>query len=94
MALEDLDCNRCGQRVIRGRTGNGRAAGLDVCVNAAALDPRQELAALVAGCRTYTLHTVARELHPRDARVIRARPAGTVPRQTVHATHQCTRGTR
>jgi hypothetical protein len=53
--------------------------------------PEQELWWLtVAGCRTWTLHPVASQLHPRSALKIRQRPAGVYPRQTVHPEHKCT----
>lgn len=88
MALTLGPCPRCGADTIRGLSG-GRLLGQDVRVDAGPLDPRQELASLVAGCATWTLHTVAAELRPRLPHVIRARPAGTIPRQTVHADHVC-----
>jgi hypothetical protein len=81
-------CRRCGQDTISGLSGT-RSAAVDVRVDADPLTPVQELDRLVAGCRTWTLHTVADELHPRPAHVIRTRPAGTRPRQTVHAEHAC-----
>jgi hypothetical protein len=52
--------------------------------------PEQELAALVAGRPTWTLQPIAGQLHPRSARMIRARLAGVHPRQTVHPEHHCT----
>jgi hypothetical protein len=90
VALTRGTCRRCGTDTISGLTGNGRAVALDVTVDATPLDPPGELRALMAGCATWTLHTVADELHPRPPSVIRSRPAGTRPRQTVHPTHWCT----
>ena len=83
-------CQHCGVPVIGGWTGTGELLSELVTVDAQPLTPEQELAATVAGCRTFTLHTVAGQLHPRTAWTIRRRPAGTRPRQTVHPTHWCT----
>jgi hypothetical protein len=88
--LDHEPCNRCGRQIIGGWTRGGRLLSFQVTVDADPLDSEQELAALVAGCRTWTLHTVPDELHPRTAWHIRNRPAGTIPRQTVHVDHQCT----
>jgi hypothetical protein len=88
VTLEHAPCGRCGQDTISGLSGS-RACSVDVRVDAHPLTAVQELHALVAGCRTWTLHTVADELHPRTVQVIRSRPAGTRPRQTVHAEHRC-----
>ena len=88
--LTDGICRRCRTPTFGGWSRNGRMAAELVTVDSQPLDPVQELRALVAGCRTWTLHTVARELHPRGPDAIRDRPAGTRPRQTVHATHVCT----
>lgn len=94
MTLTHGPCPRCGRDTVAGLSGNGKAAGLEVTVDSRPLNPAGELAALVAGCATWTLHTTADELHPRPAHVIAARPAGTVPRQTVHASHVCPGRTR
>lgn len=84
-------CGHCGRDVIGGWSRDGRTLSVQVTADADPLaDPEQELAALVAGCPTWTLHPVARQLHPRSARMIRLRPAGIHPRQTVHAQHWCT----
>jgi hypothetical protein len=90
MTLDHGPCNRCGRPIIGGWTRGGRLLSEQVTVDAAPLTAEQELGHLVAGCRTWTLHAVPDELHPRTAWTIRARPAGTVPRQTVHPDHQCT----
>jgi hypothetical protein len=88
--LDHGPCGRCRRQTIGGWTRGGRLLSEQVTVDAGPLDPEQELAHLVAGRRTWTLHTVPDELHPRDARTIRLRPAGTIPRQTVHPDHTCT----
>jgi len=90
MALTREPHNRCGADTIAGWSGNGRSSGFQVRVDAQPLTPEQELLLILAGRRTWTLHTVADELHPRPARVIRQRPAGSTPRQTVHPDHVCT----
>lgn len=64
-------------------------AGLDVVVDAAPLSALGELAAVMAGVGTLTHHHVAGELHHRYPLGIRSRPAGSRPRQTVHALHRC-----
>lgn len=63
--------------------------GLDVVVDPAPLSPIGELQALLGGVHTYTHHVVPGELCWRYPLVIRSRPAGTAPRQTVHAAHRC-----
>lgn len=63
--------------------------GMEQTVDATELGPTAELDELVAGGRTWTHHTGIGELHPRTPWIIRTRPAGTRPRQTVHATHRC-----
>lgn len=63
--------------------------GLQVTVDAAALTPVGELQALMAGVSTYTHHLVPDDLHHRSTWSITHRPAGTRPRQTVHAIHRC-----
>jgi hypothetical protein len=90
--LEHGPCGRCGRDVIGGWSGTGQILSVQVTVDAAPIPgPEQELRWLaVAGCRTWTLHAVAAQLHPRSARTIRLRPAGTRPRQTVHPEHRCT----
>jgi hypothetical protein len=94
MTLQTGPCPRCGRDVIGGWSGSGRLLSVQVTVDAAPIgDPEQELWwVAVAGCRTWTLHPVAGELHPRSARTIRLRPAGVHPRVTVHPDHRCTRG--
>jgi hypothetical protein len=64
------------------------AAGYDVTLDPAPLDPLGELRAAVAGVPTYTRHP-AGDVHYRHPDTIRARPAGTRPRQDVHARHRC-----
>jgi hypothetical protein len=88
--LTETQCRRCGRLTVGGWSGTGELLSVQVTADADPLTPEQELAALVAGCWTWTLHTVAGQLHPRTARMIRLRPAGTHPRQTVHADHRCT----
>lgn len=78
-------CGSCGTRTLEART----TAGLDVVVTAAPLSPVGELDALLAGVSTYTHHVVMGDLAHRYPLVIRSRPAGTAPRQTVHPTHRC-----
>ena len=87
--ITENTCRRCGRQTLGGWSGTGEFASVQVRVDAAALTPLQELTAVVAGCRTWTLHPGISQLHPRTARTIRTRPAGT-PRQTVHADHVCT----
>lgn len=89
MTLTTGPCNRCGRQTVAGLTNGGRVLAIDVTVDSRPLDPLGELACLVAGCDTWTLHTVARTLHARTAIAIRTRPAGTRHHQTVHATHIC-----
>jgi len=86
MSWEAEEHSRCG-RMVR---GGWSYSGFQVLVDADPLTPELELAMILAGRRTWTLHTVAEELHPRGARQIRTRPAGTYPRQTVHPDHVCT----
>lgn len=90
--LTRTPCGRCGRDTIGGWSGTGELLSVQVTVDAEPLtSPEQELAALVAGCRTWTLHPVAGQLHARTARTIRLRPVGH-PRQTVHPTHECAPG--
>lgn len=84
--LTDEPCPRCRLETVAGWS----ASGFMVRVDVQPLTPELELLALLAGRHTYTLHTWARELRHRPPRVIRQRPAGTTPRQTVHMDHQCT----
>lgn len=81
-------CRDCGTPTFGGWTAEPCA--LLVTLDAQALNPEQELTALMAGCWTWTLHAVPFELTMRGARTIRQRPAGTRPRQSVHADHRCT----
>jgi hypothetical protein len=87
MALDTGHCRQCSAEIITGRSDGPTA--WDVTVDAAPLDPLGELAAAVAGCWTWTLHTRAGQLYLRSPATIRTRPAGTRPRQTVHADHRC-----
>lgn len=80
-------CARCGGGVIAGLS----ALGFDVELDATELDPPGELAVTVAGGATYTRHTWADEIAHRPASTIRERPAGSRPRQAVHAAHDCAR---
>lgn len=76
---------RCTEpEVLEVRTSNG----FDVKLDPTPLTPLDELRALVAGRRTYTLYVVAGEVHPRSASKIRWSPAGHTPRATVHAQHE------
>ena len=62
--------------------------GIEVRIDDAELDALGELRCLVAGGTTYTRHASG-EVHRRTATTIRTQPAGTHPRQTVHALHVC-----
>lgn len=90
--LEHAPCGHCGVDTIGGWSGTGQVLSVQVTVDAEPITtPEQELWWLtVAGCRTWTLHPVASQLHPRSALKIRQRPAGVYPRQTVHPEHRCT----
>lgn len=68
------------------------ASGFDVRLDPEVLDTLGELRAILAGRRTYTRHTYSGEVHHRPAYKIRERPAGSRPRQDVHAEHRCTEG--
>lgn len=88
--LTETECRRCGRMTIGGWSGTGELLSVQVTADADPLEnPWQELLAILAGCTTWTLHPVARQLHYRSARMIRLRPVGH-PRQTVHADHRCT----
>jgi hypothetical protein len=87
MTTERRRCGGCRREVIAGLT----ASGFDVTLDPIELDPATELATTVAGGRTYTHHTWADRITHRDARAIRARPAGTQPRQAVRPAHDCAR---
>lgn len=64
-------------------------APLDVVLDPTPLDsPMAELGSVLAGHRTYTVHRNG-DTHLRHPLVIRARPAGLTPRQTVHQDHRC-----
>lgn len=91
MGLTRGPCGHCGRDTLGGWTGTGRLLSMLVTVDTDPLTPEGELRALVAGCSTWTLHTVAGQLHARLPATIRAHPAGTRPRQTVHPEHRCTR---
>lgn len=77
-------CGDCGQDTLQGRT----AAGLDVVLDRAPLSALGELAAAMAGVGTVTHHRVAGELHHRTPWAVRHRPAGSRPRESVHAYHR------
>lgn len=87
--ISSSTCGRCSRQTLGGWSGTGQVLSVQVTVDAAPLTPLQELAATLAGWRTWTFHPGPGQLHPRTAGTIRSRPAGT-PRQTVHADHQCT----
>lgn len=87
--LTEGPCRRCGRQTLGAWSGTGEMLSVQVTVDASPLTPLQELAATLAGWRTWTFHPGARQLWARGARTIRSRPAGT-PRQTVHADHVCT----
>jgi hypothetical protein len=78
-----MSCRTCGAEVLEVRT----SSGFDVVLDPEPLTPVDELRALVAGCRTYTRHLNG-DVHPRTAHKIRAAPAGSTPRSTVHRTHE------
>jgi len=80
-------CPRCLAEVIAGRTD----AGFDVELDPTELDPLGELGVTVAGGVTYTRHTWAGVIAYRNPYAIRTRPAGSRPRQAVHAAHDCAR---
>lgn len=86
--LSRSKCARCGTATFGGWTREPCA--LLITLDAMPLDPESELAAAVAGCRTWTLHAIPQELTMRAPSAIRAHPAGTAPRQSVHAEHRCT----
>lgn len=85
VSAERRRCERCRAEVIVGIT----ELGFDVILDPRELDPAAELAALVAGGRTFTHHTWADAITHRYARVIRERPAMSRPRQAVLAAHRC-----
>ena len=87
MSTERRRCKRCGRGVIAGLSD----AGFDVELDPTELDTLGELAVTVAGGVTYTRHTWADAIAHRNGRTIRARPAGSQPRQAVHAAHDCER---
>lgn len=78
-------CGSCGAQVLEART----TSGLDVVVDAPPLSAPGEVLALLAGLATYTWHLVPDHLVHRYPLVCQHRPAGTVPRQTVHPRHRC-----
>ena len=86
--MRERQC-RCGQLTLLGLDGAGRAGSLDVVLDPQPLDsPMAELGAVLLGHVTYTLHRNG-DLHHRHPLVIRARPAGSTPRQQVLQSHQC-----
>lgn len=76
-------CTHAGSTLVR------TESGFDVRVDDEVLDALDELRVILAGRRTYTLHVGSGAVFTRSAHRIRARPAGTVPRQDVHAEHRC-----
>jgi hypothetical protein len=86
MSSNATRCRRCRGEILEART----ESGYDVTLDPAALTPLGELRAQVAGRTTYTRHTYSGAVHYRHPSTIRARPAGSRPRQDVHATHACT----
>lgn len=87
VSTERARCSRCLGEVIAGHTEYGFAVELDPTE----LDPPGELAVAVAGGATFTWHTRADRITHRVGYTIRTRPAGTRPRQQVHAAHDCAR---
>jgi len=79
-------CRHRDPEVLEVQTASGFAVKLDPEV----LDPLGELRALMAGRLTFTRYTYSGDVHSRMPSKIRARPAGTRPRQDVHALHDCT----
>lgn len=63
--------------------------GFDVRLEPEVLTPLGELRVILAGGRTYTRHVYSGAVHHRGAYEIRTRPAGSRPRQDVHAGHRC-----
>lgn len=93
--MERKKCRRCGQQILTGTSNGGRLAAVDLTLDPTALDPLGELHALHAGRRTWTLHPRtdgAGDAYARTMAIIRSRPAGATPRQTVHADHACRPG--
>lgn len=78
-------CRRCRAPVIDVLT----EAGFDLALDPAVLTPLGELRAAVAGHATFTRYTFSGAVHHRPAYKILERPAGTRPRQDVHAVHTC-----
>jgi hypothetical protein len=79
-------CRECRAEVALVRT----SSGIDVHLDPEPLTPLAELVALMAGRWTFTRWTMSGDVHTRTPLKIKARPAGTVPRQDVHASHECT----
>src|SRR3954468_19407227 len=69
-------CGHCGRPVLGGWSGTGTMLSVQVTVDAAPLpSPEAELAWLaVPGRRTWTLHPVAGQLHPRSPRKVPLTP--------------------
>jgi hypothetical protein len=65
-------------------------SGVDVKIDAQPLTALDELRAAMAGRATFTRWTHSGDVHPRHPSKIRARPAGSTPRVTVHREHDCT----
>lgn len=62
---------------------------IEVVLDPEPLDPEGELAAILDGRWTVTLHTGADQLAMRGARAIEGRPAGTRTRELVLREHRC-----
>jgi len=78
-------CRHTAPEVLEVRT----ETGFDVKLDPTPLTPVEELAATVAGRRTYSRRWVRGEVYSRSAYKIRVEPAGSNPYVTVHAEHQC-----
>jgi hypothetical protein len=89
--MESRPCPHCRAKTWTGVEDVARAA-LPYRLDPQQLDTTAELNALQSGRLTWTRHSSGAVLL-RSATVILARPAGTVPRQTVHADHACPGGT-
>jgi hypothetical protein len=86
--MDSRMCNRCRQPVLVGLSNGGRAAAVDVVLDAGELNPIGELDALHDGRRTWTVHHSG-DVHSRSAIGIGRWPAAQGWRRTVHADHRC-----